>query len=184
MKTLRLILTTALASLCLATASAYGAMFDFSYQFPAIAGYQPKLTVWGSLTGDLSADGNFVNDVSILSVNFNGVSMPSPVVAPGSVVSYNAQGNNFMFSDLGASDRQFWQFEITPTGFEGLSTVNATQYGYLPIPAVYGGTTDANSWSLTPVPEPTTMIAGALALLLPLGAGALRGLRKNRKQAA
>ena len=34
--------------------------------------------------------------------------------------------------------------------------------------------------SLTAVPEPTTMIAGAL-LLLPLGVSTLRLLRKNRK---
>jgi hypothetical protein len=35
------------------------------------------------------------------------------------------------------------------------------------------------SWSFSPIPEPTTMIAGAL-LLLPFGASALRSLRKNR----
>jgi hypothetical protein len=34
-------------------------------------------------------------------------------------------------------------------------------------------------WNVTPVPEPTTMIAGAL-LLLPVGASTLRILRKNR----
>jgi hypothetical protein len=34
-------------------------------------------------------------------------------------------------------------------------------------------------WSVSPVPEPTTMIAGAL-LLLPVGASTLRILRKNR----
>jgi hypothetical protein len=34
--------------------------------------------------------------------------------------------------------------------------------------------------SLAPVPEPTTMIAGAL-LLLPFGASTLRIIRKNRK---
>ena len=33
--------------------------------------------------------------------------------------------------------------------------------------------------TITPVPEPTTMIAGAL-LLLPFGASTLRMLRKNR----
>jgi len=35
-------------------------------------------------------------------------------------------------------------------------------------------------WNLTPVPEPTTMIAGAL-LLLPFGASTIRFMRKNRK---
>ena len=46
-------------------------------------------------------------------------------------------------------------------------------------PGFAGGTQSATFWSTVVVPEPTTMIAGAL-LLLPFGASALRILRKNR----
>jgi hypothetical protein len=43
------------------------------------------------------------------------------------------------------------------------------------------GSYNGSAWGFTPlaVPEPTTMIAGAL-LLLPFGASTLRMLRKNR----
>jgi len=41
------------------------------------------------------------------------------------------------------------------------------------------GSVDINSITVSPVPEPTTMIAGAL-LLLPIGLSTLRKFRKNR----
>src|ERR1039458_4069384 len=41
------------------------------------------------------------------------------------------------------------------------------------------GSVDINSITVSPVPEPTTMIAGAL-LLLPFGASTIRKFRKNR----
>lgn len=45
----------------------------------------------------------------------------------------------------------------------------------------YGDVQGAATVTFTPVPEPTTLIAGAL-LLLPFGASALRIVRKNRKE--
>jgi hypothetical protein len=44
---------------------------------------------------------------------------------------------------------------------------------------VSSGSVDINSITVSAVPEPTTMVAGAL-LLLPFGASALRILRKKR----
>jgi hypothetical protein len=187
MKTLRLIFTTALASLCLAAVSTYGAMtFDFSSTFPALTGefHQPQLTVWGSLAGDLSADGKFVEHVSIVSVFFNQIQAPGTYcVALGSVVSFSADLSNFLFSDPPRPDQDFgtWRFAIQNGG---VASINYNpdyiyQYGGNPeMPMNYSG----GSWSLTAVPEPTTMIAGALALL-PFGLQGIRFLR-TRKQTA
>jgi hypothetical protein len=60
---------------------------------------------------------------------------------------------------------------VTPLGHERDALPGVNYY----MPAA---TLDA-SFVFTPVPEPTTMIAGAL-LLLPFGASTIRGLRKNR----
>jgi hypothetical protein len=60
--------------------------------------------------------------------------------------------------------------------------VNAKYAGYLliPSPENQNGTYNQEMlYNVTPVPEPTTMIAGAL-LLLPFGASTLRILRKSR----
>jgi hypothetical protein len=46
-------------------------------------------------------------------------------------------------------------------------------------PGVHGSIQSATFWSTVVVPEPTTMIAGAL-LLLPFGASTLRILRKRQ----
>jgi hypothetical protein len=60
--------------------------------------------------------------------------------------------------------------------------VNARYAGYLLIPDPqnqHGLYSQEMLYNVTPVPEPTTMIAGAL-LLLPFGASTLRVLRRNR----
>jgi hypothetical protein len=66
------------------------------------------------------------------------------------------------------------------------SEINYLYYRYdhsagLDIPTVadYPTPVFGANFQFTPVPEPTTMIAGAL-LLLPFGASTLRMLRKNR----
>jgi hypothetical protein len=61
-------------------------------------------------------------------------------------------------------------------------TLTPTAAGLLSFQAATGSTSkrvELDDVSLTAVPEPTTMIAGAL-LLLPFGASTLRMLRKNR----
>jgi hypothetical protein len=84
--------------------------------------------------------------------------------------------NNSDFPSLPAS--------VTFSGLHYVGTVN-----YYVDPTVTVRTYDdpafyfnADSYTTTPVPEPTTMVAGAL-LLLPFGLSAVRHLR-NRKQAA
>ncbi|MEI7941050.1 MAG: hypothetical protein WCK27_30620, partial [Verrucomicrobiota bacterium] len=64
--------------------------------------------------------------------------------------------------------------------FPGLGTVSVTPLG-LTTPEIGGGTYSSPvnaEFLFTPVPEPTTMIAGAL-LLLPFGASTLRMLRRR-----
>ena len=62
------------------------------------------------------------------------------------------------------------------------ANANAKYTGYLLIPtpeSQYGLNAQEMFYNVTPVPEPTTLIAGAL-LLLPFGASTLRVLRRNR----
>jgi hypothetical protein len=69
---------------------------------------------------------------------------------------------------------------ITPNSFNYLSTQSGGN-GTWPVVAFiqgYGGSAFTSTLA-APVPEPTTVIAGAL-LLLPFGASTLRMLRKNR----
>jgi len=64
-----------------------------------------------------------------------------------------------------------------PTGSPQPDENSATALGTLFGDWVYTSTVSDNQ--AAPVPEPTTMFAGAM-LLLPLGLGAVRSLRKNR----
>ena len=93
------------AALGLAVASTKADTFDYSYLFG------DGLFVSGSLDG--TANGNFVENVSNVSVLFNGVAIPGSGVVTGSydgssfvdgpaVVSFDALSNNFLFrsSDL------------------------------------------------------------------------------------
>jgi hypothetical protein len=181
MNKLRQIQLSLLAGLCLATGPAFGAMtFNFSYQF--VGG--PKVT--GSLDGD--QNGEFVENVSNVSVFFNGTAMNGTVYTAkldstinwvaGAVVSFDVLKNNFIFAngDLlrGASIPEYFEIMSRPPYTRSFAAARISGY--------YEEETTATSlWSLTPavVPEPSTYIAGAL-LLLPFGAQAVRRLR-NRK---
>lgn len=139
MKTLRLIFATALATIGLAAASAYGTIttFDFSYQFPAIANYQPEMTVWGTLTGNLSSDGFSVENVSLVSIFFDTIQAPGQyVVAANSVVSFNPEGNNFFSATLP---------KCPGTSIPGASSSNQTQVEcQVPFPSTTTVTISAN----------------------------------------
>ena len=65
---------------------------------------------------------------------------------------------------------------LNPTGVQ-----NNKATGYVLVPTPTGGSGDNQEFiiNFTPVPEPTTMLAGAL-LLLPFGVSTLRFVRKNR----
>ena len=114
---------------------------------------------------------------------------------------WNGTGNEFLIISLGgnqlngATQVHVWDEQ---TGAEYLpslwgSTLNSilgvNGFGNMEVMRAYAyigdtggpssGSVDINSITVSTVPEPTTMIAGAL-LLLPFGATTLRILRKNR----
>jgi hypothetical protein len=61
----------------------------------------------------------------------------------------------------------------------GNSPDNYSFYAHTPAAGYILGNTGAGTFTLAPIPEPTTLISGAL-LLLPFGASTLRILRRNR----
>lgn len=154
MKTLRRLVETALANVCLAVAAAYGATaYNFAYQFTAgeqtTEAEKKPMTVSGTLTGDPAGD--LVENVTVVSVFFNGVEAPGPfVVAEGSVVSLAAEQNSFLFIDpLSALAPWFAdQFGL------GWSPGSAHAMCYLvplaPAPLIYSGPIDPERWSLAP----------------------------------
>jgi len=94
-------------ALGLSTVSSYGTFFSYDYTFG------DGLVVSGTLDG--TQNGNFVENISNVSVFFNGTAMPDTVFTArydgadylgGPVVSFDALQNNFLFmnSDLSAGD--------------------------------------------------------------------------------
>ena len=112
----------------------------------------------------------------------------------GAYVTSFAQNNGYQsFSSQnltinaynGASLVGTWTGSLSPSSFVALPTaahfLNVTSLEFISdAEGKYWGLDD---FAFSAVPEPTTMIAGAL-LLLPFGASTLRVLRRHRKQAA
>jgi hypothetical protein len=136
-----------------------------------------------------------------LDVTYNGTTIDYTTLAPAGVDIRDNTGTDFFGSDnafnpnsitqggfLTANGLIFYQGTWGAGGMVGLSDYSSTDptpylmvdgnppagWGYLH-PSIDGHL----SVTLDPVPEPTTMVAGAL-LLLPFGASALRMLRKSR----
>jgi hypothetical protein len=86
-------------------------------------------------------------------------------IVNGLATPHNQQFDNNSFADNSVT----FHWHVTG-GTVDLSAIQVTAFQY---------GTQAGQDSYTPVPEPTTMIAGAL-LLLPFGASTLRILRRNR----
>ena len=183
-----------LFSIGVVAANANLTTFDYSYTFSS------GVVASGTLEGVLN--GQTVTDVQDVTLTLNQTAVGAGVIpvvitsvtsadgTSSAVVSYIDDDNNFYFGNASA------MFVMLQTG------------GTDPNPPIFVGTgpyassyangyeqtevTDANglffglpdSWSLTevgssasPVPEPSTYISGAL-MMLPLGAGMLRRLRK------
>lgn len=98
----------------------------------------------------------------------------------GSPVSFPA---DFFLLGNASNGTEFQNAEDIGFAFLGYNpSLNATYNFNLTAKDAAGNTLDSVDMTVingTPVPEPTTVIAGAL-LLLPFGASALRKLRKNR----
>ena len=91
------------------------------------------------------------------------------------LAKYDGKNAGYILFSLGGQAANLPQF---PANFW---TTDTEQYG------ISGWTAfdvdpgvDINTNSITPVPEPSTIVAGAL-LLLPFGVGAIRSLRRDRK---
>jgi hypothetical protein len=165
MKTLHLLLTSALTSLfMMALTSRASTEYDFSYSFP-VGG----TVVTGTLFGDQSGD--YV--INVTNVTVNGLSSPirlsrwdgGAFVSLPPIVSFDATNSNFFFGGALPQGGAFW-----------LDGLFRDQANYSP---GIGGTTQTlvpANWSLTPVPEPSS----SLLWFLPFGFQAVRCLSKRK----
>ena len=167
-------------ALGLAAGSARATIFDFSYTFA-----DDSLVVTGTLAGDLN--GNFVDNVSNVSVFFNGTAVPGPVNGftndgsgwvPGPIVSFDASENNFSF---GTTDPADLDFSSDATFLFSMSPVDGYVLGYYP---PVGASLDVlpvadGSWKLTAETTGTVPDGGATVLLLGAGLGLLGWIRRK-----
>lgn len=177
---------TLIAILLLTVAMPMHATTTFNYSY----GIGP-ITVSGSLEGD--QNGDFVENVANVSVRFDGTPMnlpgghvylytygspPLDAVAGLPVVSFIAERNNFLFLNLplGTPTAHNQYFFMKDRAITGAYT---TAGAHSDFEFDYAGVIDPGSWSLTVVPEPSTIVAGAM-LLLPVAASAFRALRNRR----
>lgn len=170
MKNVHRLIPLFLAALCLATNLARGTVFTFSYAFG------DGLTASGSLTG--TQNGQFVDNVSDVSLFFNGVAVPGSIFASqfdgptfsylsGPVVSFDALQNNFVFSnsdfangDLSA-DSFFYILNASVADDTAVaSSVPLGFFGSQDLPTV------SRSWSLTAAPSGSVPDEGATCALL------------------
>ena len=101
MKTIPKLFLLAALALVGTTARSFGGTYDFSYVFG------DGLSITGSLNGTQS--GLFINNISAVSVYFDGTAMPGTVFAStldsaddslsGPIVSFDVTQNNFVFSN-------------------------------------------------------------------------------------
>ena len=160
-----------------------GDIFDFTINF--LPGQQLTINnptlLWAFSYADVNADVNGTGSLSLLDSNGNPIYTSNQKTDTEGTAHFGQFFSNTDFPSLPAS--------VTFSGLHYVGTLNAYLVDANNDPAVTVRTYydpafyfSAGSYTTTPVPEPTTMVAGAL-LLLPFGLSAVRNLR-NRKQAA
>jgi hypothetical protein len=176
----------AVALLALSTSPVSASLYDFSFSGSGVSA-SGTLTTTGPLTlltgSEVTGWGLYGYDITSMTGQVNG-SPISGIVPNGSFPS-TTQDQNVLIDDA---------LIVTPYGLDvnGLDFyVGSTDYilsanniptggGYSNWLLPYNGSgVGVDLTIITPVPEPTTMVAGAL-LLLPFGASTLRILRKSR----
>jgi hypothetical protein len=170
---------TLVLALGLSAGSACADTFSFSYLFG------DGLSVTGDFNG--FANGNFVENVTDVSVYFNGNAMPGSVFTAkydggsylnGPVVSFNALQNNFIFanSDLANGDFGYDSvFYILNASVYSDTAVAFSALGY----ASQDDPTARASWNLVQTPEQSSTLA-----LLGLSVTGLLLLRRKQVLAA
>ena len=155
-----------------------GDTFDYTINF--LPGQQLTINnptlLWAFSYADSSTDVNGTGSLSLLDSNGNPIYTSNPKTDTEGVAHFGQFFSNTDFPGLPAS--------VTFSGLHYVGTVNYYVDPTITVrtyndPAFYF---NAGSYTTTPVPETTTMVAGAL-LLLPFGLSTVRNLR-NRKQAA
>jgi len=162
-------------ALGLTAGSSFGTTFNYSYTFG------DGLEVSGTLDG--TQNGNFVENVSNVSVFFDGIAMPGTIYASmydglnylnGPVVSFDALQNNFLFatSDLAGGDFAYDSifYMLNSSVFEDTALAfSSAGVGY----ASQDFPTFSGSWSLT-VPD-----SGSTLVLVALSMGGLAWVRRE-----
>jgi hypothetical protein len=113
-----------------------------------------------------------IGDVTGLTVD--GFGLPVQVA---NLVSTLALATGVTYGNFGNINFAWPNAENAPTTLSVVVDTSSRSFGINP--ANIQDATAANVFDLAPVPEPTTILAGAL-MLLPLGIGAVRSLRKER----
>lgn len=156
------------------TAASRATPFDFSYTFV------DGTLVTGSLDG--TQNGAFVDNVSNVSLAFNGVQVTGPIftlhydgtdfVAGGAVVSFDATQNNFLFinSDYAGGDPFGDAFGIPSGDLAFLSSFPLLNVSDLP--------TNIQTWSLT-APSTNVPEAGSTLAFVAVAGLGLLGLRRR-----
>jgi len=91
------------------------------------------------------------------------------------LAKYDGQNAGYILFYLGGQDANLPQY---PANFWTTDTEQYAISGWTAFDVIPD--VEINTNSITPVPEPSTIVAGAL-LLLPFGVGAIRSLRRDRK---
>jgi hypothetical protein len=167
---------TGLLALALAGVTAQANTFNFSYVFG-----DGVTTVTGSLNGD--QNGIFVENITNVSVSFNGEAMPGTVFTsqfdadsfsylPGAIVSFDALQNNFFFanSDLAGGDVGYDSifYLLNASVFMDTAVASSTLgYASQDAPIV------TSSWSLSAAPGSSVPDQGTTLGLFGFSLGAL-----------
>lgn len=146
----------------------YGTTFEYQYVFPYDNFTGTPLTVSGTLDGN--QNGNFIDNVSNVTLFYNGNQVTGPIYAVSfeggytntPIVSFSVALNNFMFvnSDVMNGDNSYNAFFYTAlTMYDYASSTSASGVGS------HWATTSNASWSLQAVPETVPDAVSTIGLL-------------------
>lgn len=144
-------------------ALSYGTTFDYQYVFPYDNITGDPLTVSGTLDGN--QNGNFIDNVTNVTMYFNGNQVTGPIYAVSfeggytntPIVSFSAALNNFMFinSDvLNGNNSYNAYFYKTPTLGDSVSSGSH-----------WANNWNSSNWSLQAVPETVPDAVSTIGLL-------------------